>query len=1699
MGSIRKVLAVLLIVGVAASASAAPRNWVAPVGSTAWNLGTNWAPVGVPLAGDDVYVVYTGTESQLAIYVDPAAPMFDYVEVDDVLPGLGMTLEQQAFTLNSQEMEVGVDGIGIYELLGGTANLEAFRVGKNSAGDGYVSMNNTYGVPALNTNWTLIGTQGTGYFEHWAGTHTASIVLSLGADGGSSGHYILKPDGIINSQKTVVGKFAVGLFDHEGGTHNITTELIVGSEVFGDGTYNLIDGAVNAPKVTLGYTQLGNPQVGTGVFNQTGGAVNATSVYVGESANGAGTYDISGGDLVSTNQYIGYSGTGDFTQNGDCLNQVTTLYLGHQSGGDGTYNLEDGTLNAGTAYVGRMGLGEFNQNGGTHTVSGGAALYVGYNSGSTGTYNLGSGALATPSTVVGYSGPGSFNQTGGTHTVTGMLMLAHEGGGVGTYTLDDGAVSTGITSVGVEGAGTFIQNGGVHQVSSSLWLGRIFGTGSYELTDGELTVGVEETVGDHGPGSFTQTGGTHTVNHLYVGYAQVATGSYALGGGDLGAQAEYVGYEGNGTFTQTDGTHTITGNLVLGQSSTSYGQYDLSGGDLQATTEFIGYNGTGVFNQTGGTNTATYSLHIGYGESGDGTYTLGDGTLSVGVYTYVGSGGTGLFTQTGGTHTVGTSMVVGDDQSAQGAYDLQDGSLAGMHEVVGRYGIGVFDHSGGTNTLTGDLWLGYYEGGDGTYNLSGTGDLSAADVTVGHNSIGTFNQTGGTATISGSLTLSENLSSSGSYDLSDGSLSVGDDEIVGKEGVGTFTQSGGTHAVTHNLFMGQGQSAGGSHFALSGGSLDVGLNTFVGYECQASFNQSGSGAHSVHELIVAYSIGEGGEGESTYTLSNGAPLDVASDEAIGYNAQGRFIQNNGAHSVGARLMLGYSYGYGSFELGLGTLDTGDTYVGYEGYGDFVQDGGSHTVTGSLVLGENDDSGGTYTLNDGALSANAEILGGGSGTWGEFYQYGGTNTVTTTLEVADDSGGEEPGTGTYHLEDGALTSADIDNNGTVNQSGGTLDTGLFQNDGLFNHTGGTMTADTFNNAGSLTTYVYDPAVFQADTVNNNSEFYFYGGTVRGATSLMGTFNNYGSLYMYGGTFEDYLVNQSYFYYGGGTFNGIYEHWTNATFDRDGDFTAEGGIINYGTLTSSPGNSLNANGFGIHNYAWFYLQGGTTNVTTFTNDFGGVFSGTGTINGDLVNNGRLDTEGLLVVTGSTTNLGLITVEQSEHFRATAGLSNSGIVELQGGSVSGPGAFVNGPGGILRGYGGVTAPVSNNGGVIHATGSQLTITTLSGGNLNGGELRVEDGCRLHVVDTFSSTGTIVLNGENADLLGGAIRSDGTLRGSGRVSNVVINTGVIRASGGALTLSAAGNTNDPDGRIEVFNGAALVYSQGLATNEGTIAMTGGTFDTNATAMTNTGSILGRGTIATGGLTNDDLMSFADGPTDIYGDVTNNDTINVTECTTTFFGDVTNAGGATIKNQDGVVRILGNFINNGTYDSDPADNYFTDVGVGTAGVFTGGTGDRFFVSGDFANASAAAAAWETSDAELIFQGGAGHAFGMPGSDIGAFYSGLIDNYAWGALRLVAGDSLLLADGNAVPGAATYVTGLILEDGLAQIASITGNGFSIYYDPLSPDNAYLNAQTYPLAGGGVVAPMGAGQPIPEPAGLGLVGLGLLALRRRRGL
>src|SRR5207248_1149821 len=150
--------------------------------------------------------------------------------------------------------------------------------------------------------------------------------------------------------------------------------------------------------------------------------------------------------------------------------------------------------------------------------------------------------------------------------------------------------------------------------------------------------------------------------------------------------------------------------------------------------------------------------------------------------------------------------------------------------------------------------------------------------------------------------------------------------------------------------------------------------------------------------------------------------------------------------------------------------------------------------------------------------------------------------------------------------------------------------------------------------------------------------------------------------------------------------------------------------------------------------------------------------------------------------------------------------------------------------------------------------------------------------------------------------------------------------------------------------------------------------------AISNTGRITGWGSFSSGALTNNNLITFTGGFSTINGTVTNaaGKQIRVAYNPALFTGNVSNNG--IFKNTSTTITFAGTYTENGTFISDPADNFFNNVNISSSGAWVGGVGDRFFVSGNFLNQSTNTTQWDTVAAELhLITGGDGDIFQVAG------------------------------------------------------------------------------------------------------------------------
>ena len=255
------------------------RNWNLFNGN--WSDPGNWNPVGTPLGGEPVNIVFSAGPGRTVTY-DVNAPALGLVWIDHTLSGVTNTLSIQTISISLP--------------------AHFFIGGYNGTGP----------------------TNGRGAMVQSAGTVTMNsgtdIVLGYGA--GSTGTYTLSGTGeLVARQSLFVGFNGTGTFNHSAGKNTISFSTVgsfnVGTYAGSNGTYNL---SGTGELVTLKSQYIGDQ--GTGTFTQTGGSNRLTNaflddLYIGNSSGSVGTYNMSGGEFYSAgNVNVGVNGTGTLNISG---------------------------------------------------------------------------------------------------------------------------------------------------------------------------------------------------------------------------------------------------------------------------------------------------------------------------------------------------------------------------------------------------------------------------------------------------------------------------------------------------------------------------------------------------------------------------------------------------------------------------------------------------------------------------------------------------------------------------------------------------------------------------------------------------------------------------------------------------------------------------------------------------------------------------------------------------------------------------------------------------------------------------------------------------------------------------------------------------------------------------------------------------------------------------------------------------------------------------------------------------------------------------------------------------------------------------------------------------------------------------------------------------------------------------------------
>jgi len=362
--------------------------------------------------------------------------------------------------------------------------------------------------------------------------------------------------------------------------------------------------------------------------------------------------------------------------------------------------------------------------------------------------------------------------------------------------------------------------------------------------------------------------------------------------------------------------------------------------------------------------------------------------------------------------------------------------------------------------------------------------------------------------------------------------------------------------------------------------------------------------------------------------------------------------------------------------------------------------------------------------------------------------------------------------------------------------------------------------------------------------------------------------------------------------------------------------QGGTVNLsGLVTVGVGSTL-ATATRLSNFGSLQLAGGTLSGPGILYNTAAL-TGYGRIDGTggFTNSGLLTQSGgnlVLTNTGNNANLGTwVGLAGRQLDIEGSGLSNQGLIQLNGGSVVGNAVLINTPQGTVSGSG-----------------------RIDSGFINQGSLVIDAGL-TQITTSFLNQGQILLGANSATLSGGQIGNHALIQGYGKINSNISNVdvrGVIEAQGGTLTLSGL-FVSPNGGTLAASNGAKLLITQGLASNAGQVQLAGGTLDNNGKVMLNAsnGVISGYGTLRTGGLTQNGQIQLSGGsavPSAVYGSVlanTGSKTILSGNSNATFYGTVDVQSGAELRVSTGSVAT-----------------FFGLVQQRTGALFTGSGAKRF-------------------------------------------------------------------------------------------------------------------------------------------------------------
>ncbi len=1441
--------------------------------------------------------VVSGFGTNLELFVNAAGG--SVFATNGLLAFNGTTVSNAGFvTIGSSTSISTVSVANAWNNTGSITNNGWILAGNNLTNSGTIvtyssNFGTISGVQFVNTNGTLVLSNNSTIVNLYiktsgGGFNNAGTIQQIAGVGQSNSlNYGQTPSEMTNAGTIVKSGAGFAEFNGAYGNNNFAFENS-GTIIVNGGTLSI--NPVDA--FTAGgfsNTSTGFIQINAGTTFVINRDANAYTNVTANVSHNVGVINLNGGTL--TVQFNGNQASDRPIENDATISGAGTLALQIQQGANGNIIASNGVLNIFQTVAGNQQTftsvgGQF----GTFKALAGGDLKINGNvaSGMGGAWAVSAGGTVEVTAVnvdLGSSTMANF--------LNGMVLVdsggnltlsASANGQAGTFQLG--------TNGGSAAASIFVPNGGTPPAFTNSGLITVLGNnGTFQTGFGTQGNGVNVTFVNTGLVTNNSSG---SILNLLSGTAGISnSGTIFIGNGAT------INFAGGNTGS---GALTNTGNLIL-----SGGTAAMQTQSLTAATASVNDASRTVW------NTGTIS---------------GQGTL-IGLVNNQ-SGGSVIAAGSGSTLTLagsGTITQAGTLQANSGAY-----------LVVTNVAV-----SGTLGALSNSNWM-VANGGTimaGAVNNSGTAQFSGGTVVATTFTNGSSSSVIALTAANSGTIAAGTIVNFGTVSLANGQTLTLSSAVFSNTATGALFDNGGNLVTTGSFYN---VSTAKGTYSFSSGTLD-----FSGSGTKfllAGSTDLGNGFSATNQNFMIGNLAD--TSGVTLQLAGAAyvnNLDLASGSTLNLGGTNLYFAGV-TNIVGVTITGGTSANIimlaNVFSGGIVTF-TNVTLAGTYNYDNLTNFDAGFAATNNnmqVFIGTTSANNITVTQNTSAAAFTVQsmtVSNGGSGlytlvlgrnqTWSANSLEGShgivqiTTNVTLTLGSTNTvaSGGVFQGAGT--ISGGVL----------VVGAGGTVLATNIAGSGIVTQYWTSATAPVLN-AGGTNMVAASSVLRFAGAVNNNGAIILNGGTLVTDSTLTnlsgGVISGGGEVIISSGA----VVNNS-----GATITG-----NNA--GQALDFAGAQTVGNFGAFVATNGGTLSFGGGStiVTNAGAIQLVNGTVASGNLTNLAAGTISGAGTITGMLINQGTIEsTNGTMVLTSNPVLTGTANVRSGGtlQFGATGGLltvTNNGTISLYGGNVMA--GTVNNQGNIstVNGGGLISNLVNAASGFVNVTNGTLTV---SPNLVNAGVISNTTTLNVGAAGSgsVSNSGTIALAGGTVNAF--VITNVGTISGNGAFSGGIANSGLVSVSGGVLTLST--------GTVASINnlGTFAVASSGTLTvtpswsNAGTVNLSGGTW-TGGT-VTNTGMIIGNGTIASGvGLVNTTLGTVK----------ATNGNLNV--LSTTVVQNGTLIGGSFSGPTLVITNLSQGLVNNGTMILDSPAGGATNVAFlilgGTFSNASGGLiqGAGFFTTG---------------------------------------------------------------------------------------------------------------------------------------------------------